>query len=72
MKIIPTKDDGSAEIVFNEQEIKIINSKKKLFFEPTAMKSFVNNLVHIATVFNMKLKKQEKQLSKEGEDIKTK
>lgn len=72
MKIISTKDDGSAEIVFNEQEIEIINSKKKLFFEPTAMKSFVNNLVHVATVFNMKLKENAHQLSHEGEDIKTK
>ena len=72
MKIIQTHEDGSAEMVFSDEEIKILNEKKKLFFDPEAMKHFVNNLVHIATEFNIHLKKHKDQQSFSGDEIKSK
>lgn len=72
MKIIQNNKDGSAEMIFSEAEIKILNEKKKLFFEPKEMKSFVNHLVHIATQFNMILKDHKDQISHEGDEIKSK
>lgn len=72
MKIIQNNKDGSAEIVFSDKEIEIIKKKKKLFFEPEAMKHFVNNLVHVATQFNIHLKKHEDQQSFGGDEIESK
>ena len=55
MKIIQDNRDGSAEISFNENEVKIIQKNKKLIFEPSAMKALCNHLVNIAAQFNLNL-----------------
>lgn len=71
MRIIQTNKDGSTEIIFEDNEIQLINKNKKLFLNAVSMKSFVNHLVHIAVQFNLNLKDQKDQLSTPGEKIKT-
>lgn len=72
MKIVQDNRDGSAEILFNENEVKIIQKNKKLIFEPSAMKSLCNHLVNIAAQFNLNLKKYENQTSFDNEEIRPK
>mgnify|MGYP003120855429 CR=1 FL=1 len=72
MKIIQDNRNGSAEILFNENEVKIIQKNKKLIFEPSAMKALCNHLVNIAAQFNLNLKKHENQLSFDNEEIRPK
>lgn len=46
------KKDGSADIVFTEQEIKIITQYKKLHLSPNFLRHFGNHLVKIVMEFN--------------------
>ena len=72
MKIVQDRTDGSAEILFNENEIKIIQKNKKLILEPSTMKAFCNHLANIAAQFNLNLKKYENQRSFDNEEIEAK
>lgn len=40
MKFIQSKKDGSCEIIFSEEEIKIINKNKKIYFPQETLKRF--------------------------------
>jgi len=45
MRIIQKHEDGSAEIIFSDEEIEIIRKRKKLIFTPLSLKNFGNILV---------------------------
>ena len=44
MQIKQYHHDGSADIIFDENEIKIINEKGKLHYDPITFKHLVNSL----------------------------
>lgn len=52
MKILQNKKDGSAKIIFTDDEIKIINNKKGLEFDAMGIRQFSNHLVKIAIDIN--------------------
>jgi len=70
--IIKQYDNGSAEIIFNEDEKKIIKEKGKFILEPSSLKHFSNNLVKIVADFHLEFDKKTKELkSYEEDDIET-
>jgi hypothetical protein len=46
--------DGSCDIEFSKEEIKILNEKSKLHLSEEFLKHFANNLVKICMDFNFK------------------
>tara|TARA_R110000796_G_C14559672_1_gene434689 strand:+ start:2064 stop:2288 length:225 start_codon:yes stop_codon:yes gene_type:complete len=54
MKIIQ-QPDGSADFIFDEREIEIMNKTKKLNLHGTAFKGVVNSMVHVMMQWNMNL-----------------
>jgi|TARA_E500000318_G_scaffold39084_1_gene37647 hypothetical protein len=70
--IIKQYDNGSAEIIFTDNEKKIIKEKGKFTLEASSLKHFSNNLLKIVADFHQKFDKKTKQLqSFEGDDIET-
>ena len=61
MKFIQ-KEDGSCDIVFEEHEIKIIDSKKKLHLPAETLKHFGNTITKIVMDWNIHLGKEYKTL----------
>ena len=55
MKFIIDRKSQGFEIIFSEKDIEIIQSKKKLVFDPKNAKDFANNLGAIACEINMNL-----------------
>tara|TARA_R100001244_G_scaffold104818_1_gene77781 strand:+ start:398 stop:616 length:219 start_codon:yes stop_codon:yes gene_type:complete len=53
MKIIQTKD-GGGELIFSDEEIKILQKRKKLIFTPEGFTRFGNNLARVLMEFAMK------------------
>ena len=65
--------DGSGEIIFNDDEIKIINDNKKILLSAEALKHCTNLFVSLAIECNKNFSKENAQLLSEmGQDIKTK
>lgn len=60
MKIKHYKD-GTADLVFEEHEKKIINEKGFIYFDEKALKEFGNMLVAIASEFHLKNNKPTKK-----------
>jgi|TARA_Y100000114_G_scaffold71211_1_gene65199 uncharacterized phage protein gp47/JayE len=61
MKII--QKDDSHELLFSDEEIKIINKKKKLIFTHKGMSQFANALANVAAVIVQKIPKKDLQMN---------
>lgn len=55
-------DDGSCDLNFTEEEIKILNNHKKLHFTPKSLKHFGDCLVKMVWEFNTRLGPEVKNL----------
>ena len=65
--------DGSGEIIFNDDEIKIINDNKKILLSAEALKHCTNLFVSLAIECNKNFSKENAELiSDMGQDIETK
>ena len=64
MKFVQKKD-GSADIIFSNEEIKIINSTNKLTLGNEALRHFGNNLVKIVSDWNLNFNKKIQNLQTE-------
>tara|TARA_R110000796_G_scaffold114351_2_gene226083 strand:- start:1360 stop:1590 length:231 start_codon:yes stop_codon:yes gene_type:complete len=60
--IFDQKKDGSCEIIFSEEEIKIITKYKKLYLTQEFLRHFSNTLVNMTIEFNKKFDNKTKQL----------
>ena len=60
--IFKQKDDGSCDILFSEEEIKVVNKYKKLYLTPEFLRHFSNTLVKMSIEFNKKFDKKTKNL----------
>ena len=49
------KEDGSADMIFTEDEVEIISKFKKLHLSPKFLKHFGNSLVKIVMEFNKRI-----------------
>ena len=63
--------DGSAKIVFSEEEKKIILDKGCLTFTAEGLRHFGNNLVKIVSEFQLYFDEKTKQMYTESNDIET-
>jgi len=61
--IFDQKKDGSCEIIFSEEEIKIIKKYKKLYLTQEFLRHFSNTLVKMTIEFNKKFDEKTKQLT---------
>ena len=61
--IFDQKKDGSCEIIFSEEEIKIITKYKKLYLTQEFLRHFSNTLVNMTIEFNKKFDEKTKQLT---------
>ena len=50
-------EDGSCDLIFSEEEIKILNKNKKITFTAEGLRDFGNNLVKIVADWNMRFNK---------------
>tara|TARA_A100000171_G_C2086496_1_gene122293 strand:- start:637 stop:870 length:234 start_codon:yes stop_codon:yes gene_type:complete len=65
--------DGSGEIIFNDDEIKMINDNKKILLSAEALKHCTNLFVSLAIECNKNFSKENAQLTSHmGQDIETK
>ena len=65
--------DGSGEIIFNDDEIKIINDNKKILLSAEALKHCTNLFVSLAIECNKNFSKENAELTSHmGQDIETK
>jgi hypothetical protein len=71
MKFIQYKD-GSCDIKFSFREKMIILFKGRIFFSPSALKHFGNNLVHMVMKFNEKLDDKVKNKMTNSNEVETK
>jgi hypothetical protein len=53
-------ENGSCDIIFSEEEIKIINKKKCIHLSEESLKHFGNHLVHIVAQWQIKFKDEVK------------
>ena len=63
--IFDQKKDGSCEIIFSKEEIKIITKYKKLYRDKEFLKHFSNSLINICMQFNNNFDEKTKQLMTE-------
>ena len=61
MKIIEKSD--THELTFTDEEIKIINKKKKLIFTHRGMSQFANALANVAATIIRKITKKDLQMN---------
>mgnify|MGYP003150833851 FL=1 len=54
---------------FSDEEIKILNEKKKLIFTHKGMSQFANALAHVAATIVEKIPKKDLQQNVDGQDI---
>ena len=65
--------DGSGEIIFNDDEIKMINDNKKILLSAEALKHCTNLFVSLAIECNKNFSKENAEvISDMGQDIETK
>ena len=60
--IFDQKEDGSCEIIFSQEEIKIVTKYKKLYLTQEFLRHFSNTLVNMTIQFNKKFNEETKQL----------
>lgn len=71
--IIRQKKDATAEILFSEEEIKILNKHKKLELSQEFLKHFMNLFMKVFVDFQKKMDEEHKNLmSYMGDEIKVK
>tara|TARA_R100000734_G_C3314912_1_gene106653 strand:+ start:1873 stop:2097 length:225 start_codon:yes stop_codon:yes gene_type:complete len=63
------KENGDCDWIFSEEEIKIINEKKKLVFTSEALRDFGNNLVKMVANWNFKFNKDLKNKSTHSSQV---
>ena len=69
MKFIQKKD-GGAEIIFSNEEIKIIANTNKLTLNDEALRHFGNNLVKIVSEWNLNFNtKTQNLITEENQEI---
>jgi hypothetical protein len=61
--IINQKEDGSGEIIFSEEEKKIIIDKGKLIMTEEFLKHFANHLMRVFVEWDLKFKEKTKTLN---------
>tara|TARA_R100000329_G_scaffold119587_1_gene98573 strand:- start:363 stop:581 length:219 start_codon:yes stop_codon:yes gene_type:complete len=71
MQIKQYEKDGSAEIIFTEQEKKIINERGLLKLTPEGLRHFGNNLVKIVADFQINFKQEVRNLETKEQDVET-
>jgi len=72
MEIKQDKNTGAGYIIFNDDELKIINEKKCLTMTPENLRHFGNHLVKIVAEWNLYFKKDVRNLQTEDDiDVKT-
>lgn len=71
MKIIQ-KPDGSADFVFDDRELEIMNRTKKLNLHGSAFKGVVNSMVHVMMQWNMNIDEaiRNKKINQNEEEFK--
>ena len=61
-------EDGSCDIEFSENEIKIIQDKKKLYMDSRSFKNFGNILIKMVAEWQLKFDNTTKKLVTYGND----
>jgi hypothetical protein len=70
MQFEQSKKDGSCDIVFSDEEIKVLNKYKKLHFTAESLNTFGNCLMKMVMDWNANFKPElQKQLTKEDDTI---
>jgi hypothetical protein len=64
------KKDGSCTLNFNEEEIKIIQNKKSIYFTAEALRHFGNVLMLMVLDFNENFNEEIKNKASKNEEIK--
>ena len=52
------KENGDCDLIFSEEEIKILNKNKKITFTAEGLRDFGNNLVKIVADWNIRFNKE--------------
>ena len=63
MKFNQNLDDGSCEIIFSEEEKKIIAKNGKIFFPAVTFKHFTNSFIKMVADWNLYFKDDVKNLT---------
>jgi hypothetical protein len=61
--------DGSCDLNFSDEEIKIINKHKKIHFSAIALRHFGNCLIRMVAEWNINFNKDIKNQSTNEEDV---
>jgi|TARA_Y100000114_G_scaffold38649_1_gene34377 hypothetical protein len=70
MKFRQSKEDGSCDLIFSDEEIESLNKNKKLHFTPETLKTFGNVLVHMVGTFNSNFKEElQNKMTKPDEKV---
>jgi len=69
--IFKQHENGGGEILFKEEEIKILNKTKKLILTSGAVRDFGNNFIKIIIDTYEKLPEKEKQRQTQSAEVKT-
>jgi hypothetical protein len=65
-------ENGSCDILFSKEEVKIINKKQKLHLTDEFLRHFGNNLVKVVADWNIKFKEEiQNQKTEENMEIET-
>ena len=64
-------EDGSADIIFNDQEKKIVNERGYMKLSPEGLRHFGNHLVKIVADFQINFKQDVRNMETKGQDIET-
>ena len=60
--IFDQKKDGSCDIIFSKEEIKIVTEYKKIHLNQEFLKHFSNNLIKICIEFNNNFNEETKKI----------
>ena len=70
MKFRQSKEDGSCDLIFSDEEIESLNKNKKLHFTPETLKTVGNVLVHMVGTFNLNFKDElQNKMTKPDEKV---
>jgi len=74
MKFRQNNDTGSCRMIFSDEEIKILNEKKELYFDSESLKHIGNCLVKIVSDWNMNFNPEvaDKETLSDAKEIKGK
>ena len=56
------QENGSCDLIFSDEEIKVINKHKKLYFTPEFLRHFSNALMRMSVEFNERFDEKTKNL----------